>query len=49
MTADTWIMNVSKGYETLKKAGALIERGNALNPGIDRVASSLPAVNRMKE
>lgn len=49
MTADTQIMNVYKGSVTLKKAGVLIERGNALNPGIDRVASSLPAVNRMKE
>ena len=45
MTADTEIMNVYKGYVTLKKAGALIERGNALNPGIDGVVSSLPAVN----
>ena len=45
MSADTRIMNVSKGYESLKKAGALIERGNALNPGSDIVVSSLPAVN----
>ena len=47
MTADTRIMNLSKGCETdetLKKAGA-IERVNALNPGSDRVVSSLPAVN----
>ena len=34
---------------TPKKAGALIERGNALNPGIDIVVSSLPAVNWMNE